>query len=144
MFFEKFRGCTTSEKFVFVHETTQRVKCLESQRLLVGLDCSPNSSISILSKVIITQKTPARTTLFKGVNYDRKRARKSQPYACADVFQLCRYNIKFAESVYCTSYIGLLFEKRGSEETQNVKGNYRYKITIKGIKLFQYFDNFTI
>ena len=29
LFFEKFRGCTTSEKFVFVHETTQRMNCYQ-------------------------------------------------------------------------------------------------------------------
>ena len=44
-------------------------------------------------KVVIARKSPARTTLFKGVSFhwwnDRKRARKSQPHACADVLQLC-------------------------------------------------------
>ena len=68
-FFEKFRGCATSEKFVFVHETTQRMKCSVCQRLLVELDCSQNSLSSLLSKVVIARKSPARTTLFKGVNF---------------------------------------------------------------------------
>ena len=62
-------------------------------RLLVELDCSQNSSSSILSKVVITRKSPASTTSFKGLKFhrsnDRSRARKSQLHACADVFQLC-------------------------------------------------------
>ena len=54
------------------------------QRLLVELNCSQNSSSSILSKVLIARKLPASTTSFKGLNFhwsnDRKRARKSQPF----------------------------------------------------------------
>ena len=69
LFSEKFTGCPTSEKFVFVHETTQHMKCSVCQRLLVELDCSQNSSSSILSKVVIARKSPGRTTLFKGVNF---------------------------------------------------------------------------
>ena len=100
--FSKNLECTTSEKFVFVHETTQRMKCSVSQRLLVELDCSQNSLSSILSKVVIARKSSARTTLCKGVNFhwwtDRKRARKSQPHACADVFHLSPRDGVFSEA----------------------------------------------
>ena len=82
LFFEKFRGCTTSEKFVFVHDST---KCNRNVYIVV-LAFSRHVSIRSckLSKVVITRKSPARATLFKGVN-----APESQPHACADVFQLC-------------------------------------------------------
>ena len=58
------------------------------------LDFSRHVSIRSckLSKVVIARKSPARTTMFKGLNFhwsnDRKRARKSEPHACADVLQL--------------------------------------------------------
>ena len=48
------------------------------QRLLVELDCSQNSSSSILSKVVIARKSPARTTLFKAVKYHWSNDRKTR------------------------------------------------------------------
>ena len=76
------------------------------QRLLVELDCSQNSSSSILSKVVIARESPKGTTSFKVLTFhwsnDRKCARKSQPHACADVFQLCHFQLfrKVASDVY--------------------------------------------
>ena len=84
---------------------------LVCQRRFVELNYSQNSSSSFLSKVVIARKSPARTSLFKAVNFhwsnDRKRAKKSQPHACADVFQLCRSGINSAErggNSYCSVY----------------------------------------
>ena len=46
-----------------------------------------------LQSASVAHRVTAITTLFKAVkphwSNDRKRARKSQPHACADVFQLC-------------------------------------------------------
>ena len=47
------------------------------QRLLVELDCSQNSSSSILSKVVIARKSSART-LSNAVKYHRSNDRKSR------------------------------------------------------------------
>ena len=57
-----------------------------------------------LSKVVIARKSPARTTLFKGVNFHwnaRKRTRKSQPHVCAGVFQLCPHPVHKCRRYVC-------------------------------------------